>query len=133
MNLFFRLLLFLFLFCPPVYAAEAPREELKVKPAPEFKVDLVKAFEPIIKKNYWTIQGFLAVYLVLEFYLFPFLDQLEQTAKEERRKENYFKRREELKRWREEEREREREERQLERDAEDLTSLENWDYFKDDE
>lgn len=121
------------LFCRPILAADEPDETLKVKTPIEFQIDFTQALKPMIEENYWNIQIMVAIYLVLEFYLFPYLDQCEELAREQRRKENYFKRRDELKRWREEERERETEERQLERDAEELTTIDKWDYFSDDD
>ncbi|MBQ6615420.1 MAG: hypothetical protein IJH67_03530 [Thermoguttaceae bacterium] len=127
------LFILLTLFCRPVLAADEPDETLKVKTPVEFQIDFTQALKPMIEENYWNIQIMVAIYLVLEFYLFPYLDHCEELARETRRKENYLRRREEFKRWREEEREREREERQLERDAEELTTIDKWDYFTDDD
>lgn len=126
------LFILLTLFCDPILAADEPDETLKVKTPVEFQFDFIQALKPKIEENYWNIQIIVVIYLVLEFYLFPYLDQCDELAREQGRKESHFKRRDELKRWREEEREREREERQLERDAEDLTTVDKWDYFSDD-
>lgn len=121
------------LFCRPILAADEPDETLKVKTPLEFHIDFNQALKPMIEGNYWNIQIMVAIYLVLEFYLFPYLDQCEDLSREQRRKENYFKRRDILKRWKDDERQREREERQLERDAEELTTVDKWDYFSDDD
>ena len=125
------LFILLTFFCCPVLASDEPDETLKVKTPVEFQIDFMQALKPMIEENYWNIQIMVAIYFVLEFYLFPYLDHCEELAREERCKENYFRRREEVKRWREEERE--REERQLERDAEELTTIDKWDYFSDDD
>ena len=107
-------LLYLALHITPILAADAPEETLHVTPAPEFQIDLVSAIRPVIEENYIVIQGFIAIYLFFEFFIFPWLDQLEQ-AKE---KESYMKKFTERDEWRDEYYRKKRERIKYERDRE---------------
>lgn len=126
-----RLLVAFFLSLSPLIAAEEPEETLNVTAAPEFQIDIVSAFQPIIEENYWVIQGFVAIYLVLEFYLFPFLDQCEELAKEKEFKSRYAKTQEWKRQYWEERKKEERYEREREKELEAAIYNEDSDYLAD--
>ena len=107
-------LLYLALHITPILAADVPEETLHVSPPPEFQIDLVSAIRPVIEDNYIVIQGFIAIYLFFEFFIFPWLDELEQ-AKE---KDIYLKKFSERDEWRDEYYKKKRERLKYERDRE---------------
>lgn len=115
----------------PILAADAPEETLHVTPPPEFQIDIVGAFRPIIEENYLVIQGFIAVYLFFEFYIFPWLDNLEEQSRIETYKKTYAERQEIRRQYWQERKEREQRERELEQEAIELTTADRWDYFTD--
>ena len=131
MYYFLSVLLYLALHITPILAADAPEETLHVTPAPEFQIDLVSAIRPVIEDNYIVIQGFIAIYLFFEFFIFPWLDNLEEQNRIERYKKSYAERQEIRRQYWQDRKEKEQRERELEQEAIELTTADNWDYFSE--
>ena len=131
MDYILVVLLYLLFHITPILAADVPEETLHVTSPPEFQLDLVGAIRPVIEQNYLVIQGLIAVYLFFEFYIFPWLDNLEEQNRIERYKKTFAERQEIRRQYCQERKEREQLERELDQEVIELTTADKWDYFSE--
>lgn len=82
---FLFVLLFFFCFSSPVLSAEVPEENLKVKMAPELKIDLTSALKPMFVKHQGYIKLMVGIFAVFELFINPYLENLHELSLNERK------------------------------------------------